>query len=605
MFEKSKLKKKYPLLSEYISNKVVIRKLLNSFNFNNYYLKNKDVIVEFIDKLDDIYSKEQVINIITDICNDEMWDKIDKYLYNLEQFRTYAAIYSDDLGILKNIEWDTIKNYNSKILYVKAENLVLDMLFEKKYQTSYFIDGEDILKIFRQSDVPVKKRLYTLAKNNNLDFFAFLVNYIHEHKIVINNIDSIFSMEIDDRIYNPIVKEKLGEEQFLMFIKYYFEYSTDNDKKVISKLLECGNYQLLSDLLYLNKRGCYGWIKKEEIENDIFAIKRLSIVEVLAILNRRLSIKKILNYKYFYEFEKCIGNEEIMKKYEDYKKELAFLLNMSIENFSKLGIDGRRELYQKVIAFNDDEKNKFNEFISKINSEMIDYFKQEYADTFNESKNIIDKSFEQVITDSKGVKHNIKIMELCDNQPFNFLITVMHRKARDEFMNMYDRPAHKITIDDPSCFCKDLAGGSEIISTSMINDKFIDTFVGPTADIMYVFGDLQNDDILSICDQDAALSPNLQKETELFHNIDPMSPQELMLKTMMNGSYNEIAIRRKRENGERIMPTAILCYDKINDVSIKHAEYFNIPIIVIKTKTYQFLSNYTRNEEKGVDKKIY
>ena len=46
------------------------------------------------------------------------------------------------------------------------------------------------------------------------------------------------------------------------------------------------------------------------------------------------------------------------------------------------------------------------------------------------------------------------------------------------------------------------------------------------------------------------------------------------------------------------MPTAILCYDKINDISIRHAEYFKIPIIVINTKTYRNLKNFTKTEEK-------
>lgn len=71
-----------------------------------------------------------------------------------------------------------------------------------------------------------------------------------------------------------------------------------------------------------------------------------------------------------------------------------------------------------------------------------------------------------------------------------------------------------------------------------------------------------------------------------------------MRETIRNNDYNEIAIRRKRLNGTRIIPTAILCYDEINDISIKHAEYFNIPIVVIKTKTYELLQHYTDKKER-------
>ena len=180
-----------------------------------------------------------------------------------------------------------------------------------------------------------------------------------------------------------------------------------------------------------------------------------------------------------------------------------------------------------------------------------------------------------------------------------FLITVMHNKARDGFLNMYGRPAHKLTINDPSNFCKDLEGGSEIISTSMIDDRFIDTFVGPDADVMYIFSDLESQDILSICHEDAGFPPKIEDNLDLFPRNIPMGPEELMRETINNRDYNEIAIKRKRNEKTRVMPTAILCYDKINDASIRHAEYFNVPIIVINTKKYKALKNYTEAKEKS------
>ena len=131
----------------------------------------------------------------------------------------------------------------------------------------------------------------------------------------------------------------------------------------------------------------------------------------------------------------------------------------------------------------------------------------------------------------------------------------------------------------------------------MINNQFINTFVGPHADVMYVFGDLDSTDFLSICHQNAALPPKISQNVDLFVKGRLVGPRKLMMKTMQNRSYNEIAIRRKRTDGTRVMPTAILCYDKINDASIRYAEYFNIPIIVINTKTYRNLQNYMPAQE--------
>ena len=231
---------------------------------------------------------------------------------------------------------------------------------------------------------------------------------------------------------------------------------------------------------------------------------------------------------------------------------------------------------------------------------MRDLYRVEYADRFNKAQTIIDASTEQEITDSKGKKHNVRVYELKDEQPFSFLITVMHHKARLNTMNMYNRPAHKLTIDNPQNFCRDLNGGSEIISTSMINERFIDTFVGPYADVMYIFSEIEPDDVLGICHEDGTYPPQIDEERDLFSRSNPMGPDELMRETIANRNYNEIAIKRKRKDGTRVMPTAILCYDKVNDVSLRHAEFFNIPIIIINTKTYRNLAHYTDVlEEKG------
>jgi hypothetical protein len=128
----------------------------------------------------------------------------------------------------------------------------------------------------------------------------------------------------------------------------------------------------------------------------------------------------------------------------------------------------------------------------------------------------------------------------------------------------------------------------------MINEQFIDTFVGDQADVMYAFSSLKKEDIIAISHEDAGLPPKIEENQSLFPRGVPTSPSDLMRTSARNRSYNEIAIRRKAEDGTRVMPTAIICYDRINDTSIKHAEHFNIPIVVINTKTYRNLKHYTK-----------
>ena len=137
-------------------------------------------------------------------------------------------------------------------------------------------------------------------------------------------------------------------------------------------------------------------------------------------------------------------------------------------------------------------------------------------------------------------------------------------------------------------FKRNLPNGSDLISCSMITSEYVSLFTY-NPNIIYVFSDLESDDIINISPEDGAYSPNLDENKVCFTRSEPMGVRRFMLETMKNGDYNEITLRRSK-NGEKKLPTAILCFDGINDDSIKHAEYFNIPIIKIKTEQYSFIN---------------
>ena len=64
-----------------------------------------------------------------------------------------------------------------------------------------------------------------------------------------------------------------------------------------------------------------------------------------------------------------------------------------------------------------------------------------------------------------------------------------------------------------------------------------------------------------------------------------------------NGAYNEIVIRRYNENGDPKRPDFMIVQDgNINPIALKHAKYFDIPIVNIDTKSY-FYSNETISKE--------
>ena len=592
MFEKSKFKKKYPLLIPYVQNKELMKKLLGDSEFEDYYYKKSNILLDFTEKLKMLYSDEEVINIFLGHLNNfksynfkDDYDNLSRYIRCCKEFD------NGNIDVLKDLGWKRIK---SDPFYV-IEPTVISLLFKKYYTTPVMIKGVDVLDLFVSQSLDVKKRLLELAKNNNLDFFAFVVEELRKYRISINNLEEILQTEVNDKIYHPITREKLGEKNFARLIVFYFNNAYYKDKEVINKLLEADNYELLTDILHFRAdyKFCR-YVKEGEYECDLFSLSSMQNYDRLNIICNYISPKVRLDVKYLANIKFSISDNEAYDRfYAKHSETLDLLHSLEYNIFKNLSIEEQKRLYTYIKSLDDNKRSLLVEEIKEINIEMRDLYKNEYANKFNDSHSIVDKAQSIEIKDTKNNVHNVRVYELKDEEPFTFLITVMHHKARLHTMNMYGRPAHKLTIDNPENFCRDLNGGSEIISTSMINERFIDTFVGPFADVMYIFADIKADDVLGICHEDGAYPPKVDSDRDLFERGEPVGPDDLMRQTISNRYYNEIAIRRKRKDGTRIMPTAILCYDEINDISLKHAEYFNIPIIVINTKTYRNLAGYT------------
>lgn len=599
MFEISKFKKRFPLLTQFITDKNKMKKILNDEQILDFYQKENTLLEQFINNLKLIYSEEKTRNIIIDFISNKKFTKLQLVSYNLNQCINWTKHYHNNLEPIKDIEWSIIENNNQKYYGYDIERIVLNLCFIYNYKNNITINNYDIKDIFLKTDSLITKRtLYSLLKNNNLTFFAFIINELTKYNIHIENIDNLFKEEINDKLYNKEIKDNLSEEDFLKLIIYYFNNASRSDKKIISKLLETKNYTLISDILHL--KGEYKFsrsIEEDEVSKDIFSLINIDSYQISSIIYDILSPREKLDIEYLYGLKSSIEYNKYEEFYAKHIEVLDLLTSIDTYDSKKYNLEQQKSIYKYVKSLTKKQKDLIIEEIKNINLEIRNLFREEYLEVFKKSNNIFNKSETKIIKDSQEKEHTLKVYELKDEEPFTFLITVMHEKARDNNLNMYNRPAHKLTINDPSNFCKDLEGGSEIISTSMINDRFIDTFVGPYANVMYIFANLNSDDILSVCHEDAAFPPVIDENMDLFSKNKPVGPEELMIETMHNRDYNEIAIRRKRKDNTRIMPSAILCFDKINDESIKHAKYFNIPIIVIKTKTYKYLNNYTTSLE--------
>ena len=597
MFEIGKLKKKYPLLFGYVKDRQLISKLINDSKFSEFYKEEEESISSFISALKLVYSDIEVSNIIINLIEKSSYYNFSSSINNFLKYIQYIKKYNNgNIDILIGIKWDEI----NKIYSGDIEKQVLALCFKKYYLKPIYINNVDILTIFLKTDsFEIKEQLLNMVKSNNLDFFASIITELQKQGINIENLDKIIDYKINENLFSEKTKAMLGEKAYNNFILRYFGNKgiSFTDKKIIDRILEVENYELLSDLI--NNSGDYPFSRamtESEASNDIFSLSKLKTNDIRIIINNYLSQDLRLNFRYLYYLKNSISNTTLCDElYNKHSEVLSLLERISYDTFSKLSIEEQKEIYKYIKSLDEMQKKSIIEEIKEINDEISNLYKKEYSKTFKTAESIIDKASAKQVEDSKNEKHNVNVYELKDDEEFTFLITVMNKRYRDEVLNMYGRPAHRATIEDPSNFCQDLSGGAEIISTSMINDKYIMTFSGFNADIMYLFSDVDASDIISICPEDGGYPPQIDETRELFYRTNPVSPNEFINETQSTGrnNYNEIAIRRKKSNGKKIMPSAILCFDKINDESIKHAEYFGIPIVLINTKTYKYLKNVT------------
>ena len=606
MFDSIKFKRKYPFAAKYITDSNDINWMLNSKLFETSFMKQEKYLVKLEKLLGNIYSKEIVNNFIKELILKISRSDVDRILERLEN--NLAAInvvlneMNESIDIIKAIDIDEL---TGKHISIRA---FCHHLF-KYYIEKYNIDSNLLASIFMDSDERTEVDILIAIKEGKIESYLKLIEQLHNC-----NIDRISYKELFDPqislLTTPDLINNLSEKEYKDLITYYFSIANKKDKPVILKIIEVKNFDLLK--ITINHGKCFVDMRGEDkpfkyanlqekfiredadYKKDIFSLLKIDSLEMFHLIITLLNLP-VLSYKYYSTAMRVPECKEICEEYKDILK----LIEIGrYEDWKKLTLEEKEKIINIV---KNENLTELREQVTELNNKILTAYKGDYAKLINGSTEIIDKAETIDLEDSKGREYSVPVYELKDEMPFTFLITAMKRGSR-EMMNMYGRPLHRLTIDDPSNFEKDLPNGSEIISTSMIDQTSIQTFIGPEPDIMYIFGDIKPEDILGICPRDAAFSPKI-KDIESLFSEKVIPAREFVFETRMatpivrGVNYNEIAIRRKG-----IKPTAILCFDEINDDSLKHAEYFQIPIIVIKTKTYRDLKNYTndKDEEKSL-----
>ena len=126
------------------------------------------------------------------------------------------------------------------------------------------------------------------------------------------------------------------------------------------------------------------------------------------------------------------------------------------------------------------------------------------------------------------------------------------------------------------------ARGDTISTSFRDSEKNIDSYV--PGELIYGFEQVSADSIISISNGDGGTS-NMAGRSET--NLS--DPNILDQITGVNGTsiYNEVLLRRYSENGVPKSPDYIITNGTVSETDLKHAKFFNIPIINIDRAAYE------------------
>ena len=355
------------------------------------------------------------------------------------------------------------------------------------------------------------------------------------------------------------------------------------------------------------------------------------IIQILVIsMGIKSSIQKkidIDNYKaakeeYLEESERNFQQQRIMQshQYEQYlqelQEEMAKKIEMDKMELAKQIANVHKDDKERVSEFKENlRKQRMREILEKnLNTRLLkidDLDVQVYAKNPEVHKSIIKSgSMEVPVYDLRGYPFSIlstnilyklieiPVMELSKKSAISINIQDKLKQSRGGIMAMK-------LLKNPAkwCLLREQAekenGGfgnldnytTDTICTSFTNSETNllsyqgDEGEGNIPVLTYGFDHVPANSVLKIANGDGGTGADGKTEGTLIDSVDAID--QLMSAGGVN-RYNEVTIKRYSENGVPQRPDYIITRNgKIDENALKHAKYFNIPIININNNIYK------------------
>ena len=509
-------------------------KLLEDDDFRNkiFLLDNKNNPEDF-SKILELYNLEDIMK----YYNSEMISKISKLYPYADYVYVFYMIRKDK----KVFEQELVKNKELiKFILFKCREIYYELSFS--YDTVI-----SIIKFIEENNLDVS--------NSNINTIIF---------------SSLNTEELQDRFLNENIKNLYKEKALLFFKssvieKYLKNNAVHFDNKTLYHLI---NYYLinLDSKLYETESFFNECILKNDIYQTRIILDSLSDKIDISYFNKLFNKykNKILKEKRDY---KIIIDTVIDNLFQDSTHNVFLNIVELVEYNNKISILSKDKLnfYKELLLIYHSDVDNILNFYNKYKDiyKLDDYYDDIRLlknDSYNRIKNscMTLNDLNKLKRNKDSERYNLDIYEL-NGEPFRMLISC--RSRIPEGNNTSPRN------------CYTLIGNENMF---VFNENLI----------IYGYLNYNINNIMHVYEAD---SYSLDTEINTTNYVNRIrTPEEIL-----NANHkSEIQIKNNKIGEgiyERVLPSYIICFDKLNDRSIEAAKDLNIPIIIIDRTKYKKL----------------
>lgn len=487
-----------------------------------------------------------------------------------------ASVYVMDY-MLKNGLEANFRNFNLEVKYklLCNENIKEELLKSKNLK--YILRGLN-QKCF---DILIKEeRCKNIILNSNISYIddfmfaniAFPLEICSDYRFKSIFLDiydiSKYRKEIDKlEINNGMIANEIDKQRFKDYDAIIDDYI--NGYSYLSR-------QIISNI---EKNQDYNYLLNDQMRTFILE-KSMNYLKQNQ--SSELDIKKIL-----YEYDKKYMKEILIDRFF---KDIPynFLKNLKVmmdyyKTINKAIFDERKNIYEKILNFDNlsfIEAKELYEECKKIPN-LSELFYDDY-------RNMKNNSYSNIIS-SALVPNNLSLKKSND-----YGIPIYELNGEKFFAFVHVTRADRENVSNPNIWFDNHNDG---LSLSYIGNDNLVTFSDPFTNIVFGFNNLDYNRIVHLRNSDSYSAYNSAYADASRYVQKMYTPQGLIDDTK---GYNEIVYQEKNKNIqlEKVKPDYVICYDDIKEGDLKVAKNYNLPIVLIDTKKYNFKDGAPSVEEK-------